>query len=52
VEPVIDGLGAARAEALLAVEQSLALMAAQLRAASAQLREAGLASVADPADPR
>lgn len=42
-EAAIGGLQAARDEALLAVEQSLALMAAKLREASAALRESGLA---------
>lgn len=41
-EAVTPGLIAARAEARQATEQALALMAAKLRAASAQLRESGL----------
>ena len=42
-EPLVEGLGAARTEAVQAATQSLALAASKLRAASAQLREAGAA---------
>ena len=52
---VREGLTVARAEALLAVKQSLALISAQLRSAAASLRESGIAvreTLIYSADPR